>query len=351
MTGPGISPIKDIDIKDIKKMRATRPLTALACGGLAVLVAVTMLGAATNASAAPPEKEHGTLVLEVPMYVSPDTNAQKVANATRGRDTFLMDRSMIGGKAWAHVLVVVDTDRMEPREVSGWVEGRAVVSQSTPKGDEIIFGEAVDAERQAEGGRRNAGQDAMRLYYRMQEYFPNSPLAAEAMWRFANLRWQLEKSGLLTRPSARERRADMRTEIDDEAMRELIKKYPHTKWADLAAYDMLDNKLCGEWKDDVRCPEKESEMYEHYAHEHPQSPKAAEALYKAAWRQAALVEMYKTVHQTDKSEKARKKGIEIAQEISLKYLEGDWRPRAASLMYALQQNVPADLNGGRSFGN
>jgi hypothetical protein len=319
-------------------------------------VATAMMLAGASLAAAPmetnpaAEKEHGTLVLEVPMYVAPDNNAQKVAIATRGRDTFLMGRSVIDGKPWAHVLVVVDTDRMEPREVSGWVDGRAVVAQSTPNGDEIIFGEAVDSERQAENGRRNANQDAMRLYYRMQEYFPTSPLAPEAFWRAADLRWQLEKSGLLTRPSSRERSPDLRAEIEDEMMKEVIKKNQHTKWADLAAYDLMDNKLCGEWKGDTRCPEKESEMYEHYAHEHPQSPKAAEALYNAAWRQAALVEMYKAEHQQDKSEKARKKGIEIAQELSLKYMEGDWRPRAVSLIYALQQNIPADLGSSRSFG-
>lgn len=315
-----------------------------------MLAALTLAALAASALAA--EKEHGTLIQEVPMYVSPDSNAQKVAIATRGRDTFLMERSTIDGRAGAHVLVVVDTARMEPREVSGWVDGRTVITTSTPNGDQLIFGEAVDSENQAEqrGGRRHAAEDAMRLYYRMQEYFPNSPLAGEALWRAADIRWQLEKAGVMTRPSSRERNPDLRTEMDDSLMKELIKRFPRTKWADLAAYNLIDNKLCGEWKDDTRCPEKESDMYEHYAHEHPQSPNAAEALYKAAWRQAALVEMWKTQRQQDKAEKARRKGIEIAQDLASRYLEGDWKPRAVALIYALQQNVPADLAGGKSFG-
>jgi hypothetical protein len=314
---------------------------------LLLIIAIAMLTPAAQAA----DKEHGTLIQEVPMYVAPDSNAQKVATATRGRDTFLLARSTIDGKAWAQVLVVVDTARMEPREVSGWVDGRVVITVSTPNGDQIIFGEAVDSERQGEmrGGRRHAAEDAMRLYYRMQEYFPNSPLAGEALWRAADIRWQLEKAGVMTRPSSRERDASLRTEIEDDVMKELIKKFPHTRWADLASYDLIDNKLCGEWKDDVRCPEKESDMYEHYAHEHPESPKAAEALYNAAWRQAALVEMFRTAHQQDKSEKARKKGIEIATELAAKSVESDWGPRARALIYALQQNVPADLTG-RSFG-
>ena len=70
----------------------------------------------------------------------------------------------------------------------------------------------------------------------------------------------------------------------------LAKKFPNTKWADLAAFRMLDNKLCGDWLAQSKCPEMESALYEKYVAEHPQSPKAAEALYLAAWRQAALIE-------------------------------------------------------------
>ena len=318
----------------------------------ALLLFIAIAIATLIAPARAADKEHGTLIQEASMHVAPDANSQKVAMASRGRDVLLvMARSTVGGKDWAQVLVVVDTARMEPREVSGWVESRMVITTATPNGDQIIFGEAVDSERQGEmrGGRRHAAEDAMRLYYRMQEYFPNSPLAGEALWRAADIRWQLEKAGVLTRPSSRERSPEMRMEIEDETMKELIKKFPHTRWADLASYDLIDNKLCGEWKDDVRCPEKESDMYEHYAHEHPESPKAAEALYNAAWRQAALVEMFRTAHQQDKSEKARKKGIDIATELAAKQVESDWGPRARALIYALQQNVPADLTG-RSFG-
>jgi len=60
-----------------------------------------------------------------------------------------------------------------------------------------------------------------------------------------------------------------RSWTDDENMKLVMKKYPHTKWADLAAYNMIDNKLCGSWKGETHCPEKESELYEKYAREHP----------------------------------------------------------------------------------
>ena len=77
-------------------------------------------------------------------------------------------------------------------------------------------------------------------------------------------------------------------------MKKVIKKFPGTKWADLAAYRLLDNKTCGEWAAEAKCPELEAALYMKYADEHPQSPKTPEALYKAAWRYSALIVIYKS---------------------------------------------------------
>jgi hypothetical protein len=297
--------------------------------------------AATAASLAA-DQEAGTVIRETPMYVSPDLNAQRVAVVTRGRDVALvMGRSNIGGNSWARVFVKVEVGLTSEKDVSGWIESRYLVTPATPNADQVIFGEAADSERQAEqrGGRKGAAEDAMRLYYRLYQYWPSSPLAGEALWRAADVRWQLEKAGVILRPSSRELSPDMRTQIDDELMKEVRKKFSQTKWADLAAYDMIDNKICFDWKGEADCPQKEAEIYEKYSREHPQSPKAAEALYNAAWRQAALVDIYKSNHQQDKAERARKKALELAQEISTRFPDGDWKPRAANLAYALQQNI------------
>lgn len=291
------------------------------------------------------EKEQGTLINEVEMYVSPDPSSQKLATATRGRDVILvMERSKMGGRDWAHVLVVteVNIERQSARQISGWVPSSAVITTSTPNADQIIFGEAVDSENQAQqrGGRRHADEDAMRLYYRIYEYWPNSPLAGEALWRSSDIRWQREKFDARLRPSFREVDASMREGMDEEFMKLVQKKFPHTKWAELASFNLIDNKLCGSWKGEIKCPEKESEMYEKYAREHPQSPKAAEALYNAAWRQAAMVDMYKAAKENDKSEKAKRKSMELAQEIATRFADGDWGPQARELLYALQQGIP-----------
>jgi hypothetical protein len=57
--------------------------------------------------------------------------------------------------------------------------------------------------------------------------------------------------------------------------------------------------------------------------------------------------MYKNEHQNDKSEKAKRRAMQIAQEISAKYPEGDWKPRAAQLTYALQQGLEISTEGHR----
>jgi hypothetical protein len=299
------------------------------------------------------DKEHGTVISEVMLYVSPDPTAQKLGRVTRGRDIFLMDHTMVDNKPWAHLLAVVDVDleRQTAREISGWVPSNVVITTSTPNGDQIIYGEAVESEKQAEqrAGRKHAAEDAMRLYYRLYEYFPASPLAGEALWRAADIRWQLEKADVRMRPSSREMDASLRVPMDDENLKLVMKKFPHSKWSDMAAYNLIDNKVCGSWKGEAKCPEKESEMYEKYAREHPQSPKAAEALFNAAWRQGALVEMYRADREQDKSEKARKKAVELAQEIAAKFPDGDWKPRATELLYALQQGIPTyNADAGRS---
>ena len=286
--------------------------------------------------------EHGTLVRASALYVSPGTNSTKLMDVERGRDMVVLDHTNMDNSAWFKVFVTFIQGENR-RDVTGWVTGKGLITASTPNGDQIIFGEAADSENQAEqrGGRKGAAQDAMRLYYRLWDIFPNSSLAGEALWRAADIRWQLEKADLMPRSSYREMDPDARTPIDDELMKQVEKKFPHSKWSDLAAYDMIDNKLCGDWKGLPKCPEKESEVYEHYAHEHPQSPKAAEALFDAAWRQAVLVDMYRINNENDKSASARKKAISLAQELVGQHSEqGDWKPRALDLIYKLEQNVP-----------
>jgi len=291
-------------------------------------VAAALLALALYAA---PSSEHATLIRETPLYGSAGASSQRVAQVQRGRDLTVLERGSADGQLWLKVSMAADEAQVS-REVTGWVPAQAVVSASTANGDEIVFGQAVASERQAEerGGRRGAAQDAMRLYARAVELFPGSPRAVEAAWRSADIRWQLAKSDFLRSG----------TPLDEKYLRDFIAKYPQSKQAELAAYDLLDAKLCPEWRGLAECPEKESALYEQYAREHPQSAKAPEALYNAAWRQAALSDIYRIDGNAAKSDAARKKATALAQQISSQFPQTDWKPRAAGLIYKLEKKIP-----------
>src|SRR5579859_4512806 len=293
------------------------------------------------------QAQRGTLVKGETIRVSPSADSPKLGQAERGHELVIIDSS----RDFTHVEAILreprkDADEDDPeaegKTITGWVANKALVTMSTPNGDKIIYGEAANSEDEASRrrGRRDAAQDAMRLYYRVYDLFPTSPLAAEGLYRAADIRWQMDRADVLTRPSAREREAYMRGQINEDWMKLVIKKYPGTKWADLAAFHLIENKLCGDWQAASKCPEKESEMYEKYVKEHGQSPAAAEAMYDAAWRQSALIEIYKTEANLKKSTEAKSRTLDLAQKIVSQYGQSDWANRAQTLIFYVQNDVP-----------
>jgi hypothetical protein len=285
------------------------------------------------------ETVRGTPIRVCSIYLSPDSGSNKLAEIDRGREVVILETS--GG--WLHVEAVLS----EEKAITGWMVNKGVVLGSTPNGDKIVFGEAVNSEDQASQrhGRRGAAQDAMRLYYRTAEYFPTSPLAGEGMYRSADIRWQIDKADVMSRPSAKEKEAYLREGMPEDFMKEVIKKFPGTKWADLAAFHLIENKLCGDWQGSTKCPDKEADMYEKYVNDHPQSPAVVEALYDAAWRRSALIEMYKTEGQSKKSDESRGKAIALAQKAVTQGAQSDWGPRAQLLLFMIEQNIPTYGNG------
>ena len=293
--------------------------------------------------------ERAALVREAVIYLSPDTSSAKLGEAGRGREVILLERA----RNWLHVEALlgfaqtpdpafVEDEDMEGKTITGWIIDSGAVWASTPNGDRILFGAAVDSEDEASRrhGRRGADQDALRLYRRIYDLFPTSPLAGEGVYRAADIKWQIEKSDVMTRPSAREKDAYLRQGMDEQPMKLVMKKFPGTKWADLAAFHLLDNKLCGDWQGSSKCPDKEAEMYEKYVKEHPQSSAAPEALYNATSRRAALVEIYKTEEQPKKSEESKNRAIALAQQLVSQYPQSDWSARGQTLLFLLQQGVP-----------
>ncbi len=309
-----------------------------------VTIAATVFCCARLASA---QAQRGTLVHEETIRVSPSADAAKLGEAGRGRELIVLDTS----HDWVHVEAILrepsheegaTEEEEQGKAVTGWVSSKAFIGATTQDGDRIIFGEAADSEDQASRrrGRRDAAQDAMRLYYRVYDLMPTSPLAAEALYRAADIRWQTEKADVMSRPSARERQAYLRGQMQEAWMKLVIKKYPGTKWADLAAFRMIENKLCGEWEGLAKCPDKEADLYENYAKEHPQSPAAPEALYNAAWRRSVLIEIYKTEPNQKKAAESKDRALALAQKIVNQYGQSDWALRGQRLIFYVQQGVP-----------
>jgi hypothetical protein len=282
---------------------------------------------------------HAATIRVAPIYLSPDASSQKLVDLDRGREVIILGTS---GK-WAHV----EANVTEERIVTGWMENIGLVHSDTPDGDKVLFGEAVDAEDEASRphGRRYAAQDAMRLYAEVAELFAKSPLAGEGLYRSADIRWQIEKADVMSLPSAREQESYLRKGMNEDYFKKVIKKFPGTRWAYLAAFHFIDNKLCGDWQGQSKCPAKEAEIYENYAKDYPQSPAVAQALYQAAYRWSALIEIYKTEENLKKSDEVKQRAIANVQRAISQAGQSDWGPRAQRLLYMIQQGIPTYGNG------
>jgi outer membrane protein assembly factor BamD (BamD/ComL family) len=311
------------------------------------LTKLALLVVSLTASLAFADALRGTLVNAETMRIAPSKDAAKLSEVGRGRELIVIEN----GHDWVHAQAILaepsseegaTEEEEEGKTITGWLPAKGVVITATQDGDRIIFGEAADSEDQASRrrGRRDAAQDAMLLYYRVYDLMPASPLAAEALYRAADIRWQIERSDVMTRPSARERESYMRGQMKEAWMRLVIKKYPGTKWSDLAEFRLIENKLCGDWQALAKCPDKEAELYENYVKDHPQSPAAAEALYDAAWRRAALIDIYRTEPNQKKSAESKDLALKLAQKLVSQYPQSDWSLRAQRLIFYIQQGIP-----------
>ena len=287
--------------------------------------------------------ESGIMVRQGVIYVTPSTSSAKLSDIQRGREVAVLERT----PGWVNVVGTVsispDPENESDRNVTGWMIDKGVITPSTPDGDKIIYGEAFDCEQEAShrGGRPGADLDAMRLYARLVEYFPQSPLAAEAAYHSADIRWQIEAADAASRPSAKMRDPQLHHQIDEDYMRKVIKKYPGTRWADLAAYHLLDNKLCGDWEAQAKCPETEAAMYIKYVEDHPQSPKAPEALYKAAWRYSTLIVIYQANNKGKKADDSSARSLSVAKKLVAQYPgDVDWSNRGERLIYMVTNKIP-----------
>lgn len=284
------------------------------------------------------------------LYVSADLGAQKVDRVQPGREMVVAEKSGDWVRVYANTDIeeehtsdqpIFDTADTPP-PISGWMQAKGVVIENTPNGDQILFGAAAEQEALASDPRGpiNAARTAHLLYRRLVEIYPNSPLNAEAAWRAADILWQIQKADAASRPSAKEKEPYLREQMDEDSLKRVIRDYPHTKEADYAAYELVDNKLCGDWQGQEKCPEKESEVYEKYAAEHPDSARTPQALYQAVYRQAVLTDMYAVDNSDKKSEAAHNHARDLAARLREKFPQSDYTARATMLVFKLDQGIP-----------
>ena len=292
-----------------------------------------------------------TLVHPAFVYVSADDDAAHVAEVLPGHEVVVIEHN----GAWVRVFANTDqadeqgdADKPEfgaddaPTPESGWIRDKGIVTPATGNGDAILYGTAANFEELAAQPHapKDAAEEAHLLYRRVAEYFPNSPLAPEAAYRSADVRWQIDKADIATLPSAKEQEAYLRPQIFEGEMQKVMKNYPSSKFAALAAWDLLDNKLCGDWQGLPKCPEMEAGLYQRYADRYPDSPRAAQALYEAVYREGVLVAMYRIDDNRKRSEAAAANTQALAAELQQRYPQSDYAARGASIAYRVQQEIP-----------
>jgi len=294
-----------------------------------------------------------TVLHDANVYVAADADAQKISLVTPGHEVVIIERSGPWVKVFANTDINDDANEDDPNKpefgddanvtpASGWIRDKGILGPTTAGGDAILFGSAANFEDEAAHPHAPKGSagSAHLLYKRVAEYFPDSALAPEASWRAADIRWQLDKLDISTLPSAKEQEAYLRPQLYEGEMKKVIKMYPGSKFAALAAYDLLDNKLCGDWQGLPKCPEMETGLYQKYAQQFPDGPKAAEALYNATYRQGVVVTMYNVQEDRKRAQAAAQRTQALAQELKERYPKTDFAARAGSIAFRVAQGIP-----------
>lgn len=296
----------------------------------------------------PPDAMRATVLKVAEVYVAPDAGSQKVSVVTPGHEVVVTERSGPWVKVFANTDIKDEQADDEPEfstdaasvPRAGWIRNKGVVGPATPNGDKLIYGAAASMEAAAgePHAAKSAAGAAHLLYRRVAEYFPASPLAGESTWRSADIRWQEDKFDSSTLPSAKDMDPGLRPQIYAKGLQKIVKtasgKYPA-----LAAFDLIDAKLCGDWQGLPKCPEKESELYQKYAEQFPDGPKTPEALWNAVYRQGVLVTMYTTEENRKKADVAAQRAHNLRDQLATRFPASDYTARAVSLVYRVEQGI------------
>jgi hypothetical protein len=315
---------------------------------LALALPVVAVAQKRGPAAPPPDAQRAVVLHTAEVYVAPDTQSQSVSTVTPGHEVVIVERNGPWAKVFANTDVQDEKPEDEPEFATdeavlpraGWIRDKGIVSAATTNGDKLIYGLAATLEAAAAEPHapKAAAGEAVLLYRRVAEYFPNSPLAGEAEWRSADIRWQEEKFDKATLPSAKDSDPNMRPQMYTKALQKIVKN-GNGKYPALAAFDLLDAKLCGDWQGLPKCPENELTLYSKYADQFPDGPKTAEALWNAAYRAGVLFSMYTAEENKKKADVAAQRAHALRDQLVAKFPTSDYTTRAVSLVYRVEQGI------------
>ncbi len=270
------------------------------------------------------------------VYLSPDLSSSKVGGLQPGEQ--------IGVQATGRGFTQIFSG------VSGWIPDHDYVQLSAPNAASVLLGAAVKQERLGEQNNDDtATAAAVRLFLDIYNYLPESPRAAEALYRGAALRWEtkISEEPLGTAPSNR-------LFPDDSLLHKVENRYRNTPWAAQAAFQLIiEHFTCGDWFQKPSCIGKEAKRYQDYVKKYPSSPSAPEAAFDALYRDGIAWTIYRraSIHQdAGKAAQFQQQVALDAVQLQQQYPHSDWAARGAYLAYLVAHNSPLPLPASTPLG-
>lgn len=265
------------------------------------------------------------------IYISPDPSSAVVGEVQPGQEVVIL--------RLAHGYAQVFAGR------SGWMRNQGFVLLSDPAAPAVLFGAADTLQQRAEqySGEEKTAKNAARLYYQVYNQFPQSFRAAEALYRAAEITWQLDTAGLPPNSNNEDYQLP-----STRLLREVVGKFPKTQWAARAEYLHLREQMtCGDWVTQPKCLGKEIGRLRGYWKRYPDGPLAAEAAFGILYRQAAAVHIYNRPgphHDSGKARDYRRKAFNSIADLQRRWPRSDWAARAALISYDLRQHIAVGVH-------
>ncbi|HEX4581425.1 MAG TPA: hypothetical protein VH139_05160, partial [Acidobacteriaceae bacterium] len=125
-------------------------------GAAIVLLCASLVFVATITAGAekPPSGPVATVLRDTPVFVQADTSSQKLDTITAGREMVIVEQN----GPWLRVFANTDVQQNQAADapvfggdaatppISGWLQGKGVVSAATPNADNILYGAAAGQE-------------------------------------------------------------------------------------------------------------------------------------------------------------------------------------------------------------